>query len=93
MSGVTEGNWAGWDVVKSGGSAGSGLGVLGSEDSRESARTAIGRVGGGRQAPGSVGCRSVGGVGGAMEGFGSSEFGIGLATPLVEPIRIHSASK
>ena len=90
---MTEGDWDGWDVVKSEGSAGSGLGVLGWEDSGDTARKAIGRVGGGRQAPGSVGRRSVGGVGGAREGCGSPEFGIGLATSLVEPIRIHSASK
>lgn len=48
---------------------------------------------GGRQAPGSVGSRSVGGVGGAREGCGSPGIGIGLATPLVEPLRTHSASK
>ena len=43
---VTEGDWDGWDVVKSEGSAGSGLGVLGWEDSGDTARKAIGRVGG-----------------------------------------------
>ena len=93
MSGVTEGNWEGWEVVKSGGSAGSGLGVLGSEDAGESARTAIRRVGGVGKLRGRSGVGVLAGSGERGKGAAVQSSGLALPPPLVEPIRIHSASK
>ena len=81
VSGVPEGNRDGWDVVKSWGSAGTGLGVLGSEDAGESARTAIRRVGGVGKLRGRSGVGVLAGSG--ERGKGAAVRGSGLALPLL----------